>query len=863
VQCVTNLTVRGHCHYHAPTRHNPPFPLANGGTALVKKHTGKLFLMAATAFVTIAALVCFAFLATYYYLKPTLPDVAQIRQLKLQLPLRVFSRDGLLIGQIGEQRRLPVKFDQVPTSVVEAFLAAEDDRFFQHPGIDWQGMLRALFISAGAMEVRQGGSTLTQQLVRTTLIENERTLRRKLREIFLSLTLENELSKQEILELYLNTVFLGQRAYGVAAAAETYFGKSLSDVTIAEAALLAGLPQAPSRYNPVTSREQAERRRAYVLRRMRELDYIDDGQHAAALAEPVSGELHGPRVEVEAPYVAELVRQSLFEQYGARIYTDGMVVTTTLDSHLQRAADVALRSAVIEYDRRHGYRGPADKVELPPVEGPALVAAALDKFPVVGGLLPALVLSVDDRSARVGTRSRGDFTLAFDGMRWARKPLPNQEVGAAPRKPADVVARGDVVYILPSGPSTAYLAQVPDAQGALVSLDPHDGAVVALSGGFDFYASKFNRATQARRQPGSSFKPFIYSAALENGFTAASIILDAPVVYEAAEGSDAEDWRPGNDDSRFYGPIRLRDALARSRNLVSIRLMRAMGVDTARQYALRFGFPPDQVPANLTAALGTAQLTPLEVATGYSVFANGGFAVKPYLIDRVEDSEGQLLMRAEPHIACPDCAEDDAAAAPGALVGMGRTLRTTVPDDGSGATLMTDVGGSLDIDPGNRAAPIISAGNAFIMTDLMGDVIRRGTGRRALSLGRNDLAGKTGTTNDRRDAWFSGFNADLVATAWVGFDQERSLGRLEEGSRTALPMWIHYMREALRDQPEHRLPMPEGVVTARVSSTTGEPTGPDDPDSVFEYFLAGSVPGSADAGSGDRPVPTRPEEQIF
>jgi penicillin-binding protein 1A len=831
--------------------------------ALVKRHTGKLFLMATTVVVTVAALVCFAFLATYYYLKPTLPDVAQIRQLKLQLPLRVYSRDGLLIGQIGEQRRLPVKFEQVPEAVVQAFLAAEDDRFFEHPGIDWQGMLRALFVSAGSLEVRQGGSTLTQQLVRTTLIENERTLRRKLREIFLSLTLENELSKQEILELYLNTVFLGQRAYGVAAAAETYFGKALPEVTVAEAALLAGIPQAPSRYNPVTSREQAERRRAYVLRRMRELDYIDDQQHAAALAEPVSGELHGPRVEVEAPYVAELVRQALFEQYGGKVYTDGMVVTATVDSRLQRAADVALRSALLEYDRRHGYRGAAGKVELPPVEGPEVIAAALEKFPVVGGLLPALVLSVDASSARVVTRSRGEFTLAFEGMRWARKPLPDQEVGAAPKRPADVVTRGDILYILPNGPGTAYMAQVPDAQGALVSLDPHDGAVVALAGGFDYYASKFNRATQARRQPGSAFKPFIYSAALENGFTAASIILDAPVVYEAPEGTDQEDWRPGNDDSRFYGPIRLRDALARSRNLVSIRLMRAMGGDTARQYALRFGFPPDQVPANLTAALGTAQLTPLEVAAGYSAFANGGFGIKPYLIDRVEDSEGHVLTQAQPKVACPECTENDAAAAPGSLFGVARSLRSIVPDDGSGATWMSGVDGHLDVDPESRAAPIISPGNAFIMTDLMGDVIRRGTGRRALALGRNDLSGKTGTTNDRRDAWFSGFNAGLVATVWVGFDQERTLGRQEEGARTALPMWIYYMREALHGQPESRLPMPEGVVTARVSSTSGAPAGPEDPDAVFEYFLAGTAPGSADIASGERPATTKPDEQIF
>jgi penicillin-binding protein 1A len=830
----------------------------------VKEHTGRLLLASATVFVTIVALVGFAFLATYYYLKPTLPDVAQIRQLKLQLPLRVYSRDGLLIGQIGEQRRLPVKFEEVPASVVQAFLAAEDDRFFEHPGIDWQGMLRALFVSAGSLEVRQGGSTLTQQLVRTTLIENERTLRRKLREIFLSVTLENELSKEEILELYLNTVFLGQRAYGVAAATETYFGKQLADITVAEAALLAGLPQAPSRYNPVTSREQAERRRAYVLRRMLELDYIDEQQHTAALSEPVSGELHGPRVEVEAPYVAELVRQALFEQYGGKIYTDGLRVTTTVDSRLQRAADVALRSAVLEYDRRHGYRGPAGKVELPPVEGPDVVEAALERYPAIGGLLPALVLAVDPGSARVVTRSRGEFTLAFEGMRWARKPLPDQGVGAGPKRPADVIARGDIVYILPNGAGTAYLAQVPDAQGALVSLDPRDGAIVALAGGFDFYASKFNRATQARRQPGSAFKPFIYSAALEHGFTPASIILDAPVVYEAPEGTDQKDWRPGNDDSRFYGPIRLRDALARSRNLVSIRLMRAMGVDVARQYALRFGFPPEQVPANLTAALGTAQLTPLEVAAGYSAFANGGFAVSHYLIERVEDSQGQLLMQAEPRIACPDCAEDSDQSTPGALFGFATSLRSTVPGDSSvGATWLSDVGGQLGVEPDSRAAPIISAANAYIVTDLMADVIRRGTGRRALALGRSDLSGKTGTTNDRRDAWFSGFNADLVATAWVGFDQERTLGAQEEGARTALPMWIYYMREALRGRPEHRLPMPEGVVTARISSTTGEPAGPDDPDAVFEYFLAGTVPGGATDESVERPATAPTEEQIF
>ena len=833
----------------------------------MKKGISRLLLAGGAALVTLAALVCFAFLATYYYLKPTLPDVATIRQLKLQVPLRVYSRDGLLIGQIGEQRRLPVAYEDVPQRVIQAFLAAEDDRFFEHPGIDWQGLARAVLVAAGFPGPRQGGSTLTQQLVRTTLIENERTMRRKLREIFLSITLERQLTKQEILELYLNTVFLGQRAYGVGAAAETYFGKPLAEVSVAEAALLAGIPQAPSRFNPVTSRDQAERRRAYVLRRMHELNFIGDAEYEAALAQPVSGELHGPRVELEAPYVAELARQALFEKFGERIYSDGIRVFTSVDSRLQRAADIALRSAVIEYDRRHGYRGPAARVELPPVEGPEAIEQALSPHPVVGGLLPAVVLAVDDKEAAVATRGRGQFTLPFDGMRWAREPRPDQGVGPAPKKPSDVVARGDIVYILPKGGGSAYLAQVPDAQGAIVSLDPVDGAVVALSGGFDFYASKFNRATQARRQPGSGFKPFIYSAAIENGFSPASIILDAPVVFEAPEGTAEKDWRPENDDSRFYGPIRLRDALARSRNLVSIRLMRAMGIDVAREYTLRFGFPPEHVPSDLTAALGTAQLTPLEVAAGFAVFANGGFRVAPYFIDRAEGPDGEVLWQAERRLACPECLEDDSAAPSGALYGFAPSLRSIVPDGSGTATWMTDLGGSLDV-PSEKLAPlIINPANAFIVTDMMGDVIRFGTGRRALALGRSDLAGKTGTSNDIRDTWFSGFNADLVATAWVGFDQERTLGGQEQGSRTALPMWIYYMREALRGLPEHRLPMPEGLVTARVSRTTGAPTGPDDPDAVFEYFLEGAAPGEAllDGEPLTAPPVTTPapEEQIF
>jgi penicillin-binding protein 1A len=809
-----------------------------------------------TLVVALVGTVGMAFLATYYYLRPTLPDVAELRDLKLQMPLRVYSRDGRLVGQIGEQRRLPVAYAELPEVVIQAFLAAEDDRFFEHPGIDWQGMTRALLVAAGFPGPRQGGSTITQQLVRTTLIENERTLRRKLREIFLAITLEHELSKQEILELFLNTVFLGQRSYGVAAAAETYFGRRLQEITIAEAALLAGLPQAPSRYNPVASRELAERRRSYVLRRMFELGFIDEEEQRLALATPVSGELHGPRVEVDAPWAAELVRQAMLAEYGEQAYSDGLRVVTTIDSRLQRAADVALRSAVLEYDRRHGYRGVAGKAPLPAVEGPDDVEAALQRFPTVGGLLPALVLAVDGSAARVATRSRGEFSIPFDNMRWARPATAPGVVGPAPRRPADVLARGDVVYVLPEQAGRALLVQVPAAQGALVAVDPQDGAIVAMSGGFDFYATSFNRTTQAKRQPGSAFKPFIYSAALDSGLTPASLVLDAPVVYEAAETGSGQDWRPQNVDARFYGPTRLRDALARSRNLVSVRVMRSIGVGPTLDFVQNFGFPRSQLPDNLTTALGTAQVTPLEMAAGYAVFANGGQRIEPYLIDRVEDATGATLSQAAPVLACPEC---------GSEAGYGRALATVVPGDGNGVTRAEEAGGGLPEVPQERLAPrAISAANAFVMTDMMRDVIRAGTARRALALGRGDLAGKTGTTNDRRDAWFAGFNAGLVAVSWVGFDQERSLGNNEEGGRTALPMWVYFMHEALRGRPEQRLPMPEGVITARVSPVSGALASADDPDAFFEFFLAEHPP--AGAGSADATGATgteRREEPLF
>ncbi|MGH8251020.1 MAG: penicillin-binding protein 1A [Steroidobacteraceae bacterium] len=825
--------------------------------------------IAATVIVSLAGLILLAFLSTYYYLKPTLPDVAQLRDVRLAMPLRVYSRDGRLLAQIGEQRRVPVTWDQIPAVVVQAVLAAEDDRFFEHPGVDWQGVLRALVVAATTMDVSQGGSTLTQQLVRTTLITKEKQLRRKLREMFLALSLENELTKREIFTLFVNTQFLGQRSYGFAAASETYFGKPLGAVDASEAAMLAGILQAPSRLNPAASHESATERRSYVLRRMHELGYLDDAAWRAANEAPLSRELHGPRVQVDAPYVGEMVRLALFERYGDRIYSDGFKVVTTVDSRLQRAADVALRSAVLEYDRRHGWRGRTDTLALDGKTDDTL-AQALAQHPVVGGLLPAVVVAVGTDDATVVARNRQRYRLPMEGMRWAKK-----EGAAAPKSPRQVVAAGDVVRVLPTAGDEALLAQLPDVQGAFVALDPRDGAVVAMSGGFDYDASKFNRVFQARRQPGSSFKPFIYSAALEAGLTPASVVLDAPVVYEApapevgigvregaleGEAPQEEDWRPVNDTRRFYGPTRLRDALARSRNLVTIRIMRQIGVGFTREYVQRFGLPAEHIPADLTSALGTAQLTPLEMAKGFSVFANGGMLVQPYLIQTLIAADGAVLMQADPKIACGNCDE-----VPSEMIGA---PPSSLENGATGLVRISDVGGGMPRPAAEQRAPrVISAGNAWIITDLLRDVVRRGTGQRARALGRSDIAGKTGTTNDGRDAWFSGFNPDLVATAWVGFDQERPLGANEEGAHTALPMWIYFMREALAGVRERLLPMPDGVVTARIPSAGPQFEEDSDPAAEFEYFLADHLPpgiaGSADSEGQPVQPPQRYEEPIF
>lgn len=801
----------------------------------------------------------------WYYTEPGLPQAETIRDIPLQIPLRVYSRDGRLLAEIGEQRRIPVAFEDIPQHVVEAFIAAEDGRFFEHPGIDYQGVARAAVNFAVSGSRSQGGSTITQQLARDYFLTRERRFTRKIREAFLAWRIEKEFDKPEILAMFLNKMFFGQRAYGVAAAAQVYFGKELDELNVAEAATLAGVLPAPSLYNPVSGPRDAERRRGYVLRRMHELDFIDGETYREALDYPLESRIHGAAVELDAPYLAEMVRQEMIARYGSEIYSAGYKVVTTLDSELQIAAVDALRNGLLEYDRRHGYRGPLahfelDAQTLDTERLPPALAQALADYPETGGLVPALVLALgEDDSARVLLASGDEVRLPWFGIRWAKPYIDDDRTGEPPENVGEVLEPGDVIYAMPTAGGEWALAQVPRAQGAIVALDPEDGAIVALSGGFDYAASKYNRAVQTKRQPGSAFKPFIYSAALENGFTAATVVNDAPVVLDSAQYEGT--WRPKNYSGRFHGPTRLREALVRSLNLVSVRVLMKTGLSNALRHLRRFGFDAAGLPRDLSLALGSGAASPLDMAAGFAVFANGGYAVEPYFIDHVIDVGGEVIWRAEPAVVCAECeppeepeprefepgeSEPDELTADGSAAQSGsRPRRPSAAADiiDKADRYRPDAAEAPELYQGLELAPrVLSPQNAYLVSDMMRDVIRRGTGRRALRLGRSDLSGKTGTSNDRRDAWFGGFNADLVATAWIGFDEDRPLGGREEGSRTALPVWMHFMEQALAGVPENPLPQPEGLVTVRISPATGEPAGANDADFVFETFREGEVP---------------------
>ncbi len=748
-------------------------------------------------------------------LLPDLPSVDEIRQAPLNIPLRIYSSDRKLIAEYGEERRIPVTLDEVPPLLIDALLVTEDDRFYHHTGVDFPGIVRAAISNFMSRSRSQGASTITMQVARNFFLGPEKTYTRKLKEMLLAFKMERALTKDEILELYLNKIFLGHRSYGFAAAAQVYYGVSLAELSLPEICMLAGLPRAPSADNPISNPQRARERRAHVLSRLYALGRIDKLSLETASKSPLTAWLHVTDADFQAPYVSEMARRFLFERLGDDIYRAGLNVTVTVNSEYQKKADEALRRGLIDYDMRHGFKGPIGNVapaDLPVSGGTAQnLLDILSQYPSSREIVPAVVIRVADRSFEA-LNSRGDtLTIEWKNMQWARKYIRANSIGPELTSASDVVSAGDVVYLRGLTENNWMLSQIPEVSGALVSLDPNSGAILALVGGFDYYLSKFNRATQAERQPGSNIKPFIYSAALDNGFTPSSRVSAMPVVVE----DDLEGiWKPQNYSRKFFGPTRLRKALSLSLNLVSVRLLRAMGLDTTIEHLARFGFDPEKMPRSFSLALGSASVTPLNLASSFAVFANGGFRVAPWFIEKIEDAEGNPVSLPVP--PCQDCPHE------------------------SGETGSAEVG--LSTQTPERS---LSAANAFLTGSIMKQVIATGTGRRAQSLNRSDLAGKTGTTNNFRDAWFSGFNSDVITTVFVGFDEPAHLGRRESGASAALPIWIDFMGHVLPDYPEKPEVIPENITTRFINRETAKPTSPDDPDGYLEYYLAGTEPGDA------------------
>ncbi len=778
----------------------------------------RLLRWALLAFAGAALLGVLALGLLYFLISPKLPDVDALRDVELQEPLYVYARDGRLMALFGETRRYPVEIENVPAPIKQAFIAIEDARFYHHHGVDYKGVARAVWLIATTEDKRvPGGSTITQQVARQFFLSSEYSYTRKLAEMLLALRMEQELSKDEIFELYLNKSFFGNRAYGIGAAAEFYYGKTLAQLTLDEAATLASIPKFPSSGNPITNPERARIRRDYVLQRMRELGYIGRDQETAAQAVPMHATPHERPVEVHAPYVAEMVRQEMIARFGGDVLTKGYHVTTTIDPALQAAADLAVRDGLAVYDHRHGWRGAEKQVEVGASDTPETLRAHLRGIPAQAGLMPALATDVGDGKATLILTDGTSIEIGPEASRWTG------------RSPAALLKRGDIVRVrkeLPKpdakpvpqdgnvGAPKYLLEQLPRAQSALVSLEAETGALRALAGGLSYVGNKFNRATQARRQPGSSFKPFLYAAAFERGFNPASIVLDAPVVFKDRRGHL---WRPQNDSGNFAGPMRLREALVQSRNLVSVRLLDAIGVDYARKYISHFGFDEDKLPPNLSMSLGTASLPPLAIARGYAVFANGGLLVTPWFIDEVKDRTGKVVFKEKPPTACRGCgqrtgADTAANVVDGFNLGPAATPAPAGKDSNApkpAATL-----------PANAvlAPRAIDERVAYQLVSMMRDVVQRGTGTAAKVLGREDLGGKTGSTNEHRDAWFSGFGGGIVTTVWVGRDDFKSLGYREYGGKAALPIWIDYMRVALKDRPVTELEPPDGMIKVSVGA---------------------------------------------
>nr|WP_073524712.1 penicillin-binding protein 1A [Pseudomonas fluorescens] len=804
---------------------------------------------------SIVAIVCgllLVFSGAYLYLSPGLPSVEALRSIQLQIPLRVYSSDEKLIAEFGEMRRTPIRFADIPPNFISALLSAEDDNFANHYGVDPSSLVRAATQLVKSGHIQSGGSTITMQVAKNFFLTSERSFSRKATEILLALQIERQLTKDEILELYVNKIYLGNRAYGIEAASQVYYGKSIRDASLAQMAMIAGLPKAPSRFNPLANPARSKERRDWILGRMYKLGKIDQAAYESAVAEPLNASYHVPTPEVNAPYIAEMARAEMVGRYGSEAYTEGFRVTTTVPSNLQEIANHSVHEGLITYDQRHGYRGPESRL---PGKTLSAWTTELGKQRSISGLDPAIVTQVSKEGIQVLTRS-GEAHVAWDSMKWARPFLNTNSMGPMPKQPSDVVQVGDLIRVQRQKDDSLKFSQVPLAQGALVSLDPQNGAIRALVGGFAFEQSNYNRATQAKRQPGSSFKPFVYSAALDNGYTAASLVNDAPIVF-VDEYLDKV-WRPKNDTNTFLGPIRIREALYKSRNLVSIRLLQAMGVGKTIDYMTRFGFAKSDLPPNLSLALGTATLTPMEIATGWSTFANGGYKIAPYLIDKIESRNGDTLFTANP------------PRVPGDVVnGVVATDGLAAPDNG-GITIEPTPGtpsaanASAPTEPQAPAVAerIVDGRTTYILNSILQDVIKKGTGRRALALGRADIAGKTGTTNESKDAWFSGYNGDYVTTVWTGYDQPESLGRREFGGTVALPIWMSYMGAALKDKPLHTQPEPEGILSLRIDPISGRAASPSTPNAYFELFKSEDTPPSVnELGNGVAPGSPLPADE--